>query len=597
MVANGLVILLLLVFIGIWARRAKGYGAFSAFLAMICVIAAGGIAFALWEPIAYAFLLKPGTEDFAWTLALILPFIVSLVILRLIVDSIVKSNVQLDDVTSFALAGVCAIVSGVVTTGMIVISVGFLRFPGEMLMWQPVESWRDGNLVYSKPLWVPVDKITAKLYEHLSFGSFDVGTPLATYQPDVHVQSGMVRMTFDGVCRNGIQPEDFEVKGHYVLAPGAGGTSILSDSNIPKRQTVVYFDGSEVVNGSTLHGYLMQFNSTAREKGGSIILTPAQLRLICEREDGTAIGIHPCAVVATPSGVSNAIQRFRFDFQNSVISSVGGGQTAEFAFEFIVPPGLTPLHLLVKNVRVDVVELAQQWAGDVQNPDGLQRDRSFATVEDRDAAIADRSLFTDAGLGTGSNIEYDNSEAETVSTNREGAEGLVVSAQFPRGYIINRSEKGGLTVVDNKIVDGRVSLTTEQVSGRPDRALQVRAFDPPSGTGIVQVEIFDSGRKSIYGRAVDRAQKVTEQPLLVDSNGNTYPAIGYIHDDGSTVEFRLTPQDLIRNLDSLPPISQSATGDIAQWLIFAPTRGVYITKFVLGNRVVAEFAGDGILVK
>ncbi|MCA9310491.1 MAG: hypothetical protein KDA21_04745 [Phycisphaerales bacterium] len=602
MFANALVILLLLVFVGVWARRAKGYGAFSAFLAMICVLAAGSVAFAVWEPLAYGVFLKPGMEDYAWALALLLPFIVSLVIFRLLVDSVVKANVQLDDITSFAIAGVCSLVSGVVTTGIIVIGVSFMRLPPEILMWQPVESRRDGNLVYERPLWVPVDKITAKIYEQLSLGAFDVATPLATYQPDVYVQAGMVRMTHDGVCRVGIQPDDFSVLGHYIVSPAPGETSIFQDTSPTgdtiRAQTVLYYDGSEAGNGSVLHGYLMQFKSTAREKGGSIIMTPGQLSLICQRDDdGTSVGIHPFAVVATPSGTSSAIKRFRFDFTDAVISSVGGGQTAEFGFEFAVPPGYQPLHLLVRNVRVDLQDLDRQWAADAQNPDGPQRLRTFATVEARDEAVRDRTLFTAAGLGAGPIQDLDASEAQTAAVTGEGSEGVSVTPQFPGGYILNRTDKGGLEVnANNEVIDGKVRVTRAQLKTRPDRDLQVRMFASTNDTAIVRVEIAQSGRKSLYGRALDRAEKVTATPMLVDSNGNMYPALGYIHDDGTEVEIRFTPQDTIRNLDTLPPISAAATGDQAQWLIFRPTKGVYIKKFILGNRVVVEFEGDGIKI-
>ncbi|MDI1290704.1 MAG: hypothetical protein PSX37_12235, partial [bacterium] len=67
----------------IWLTR----GFFSAFLHMICVVLAGGIAFAVWEPFAYLLLDKGRfLESTAWCLGLALPFTAALLVLRLICD-------------------------------------------------------------------------------------------------------------------------------------------------------------------------------------------------------------------------------------------------------------------------------------------------------------------------------------------------------------------------------------------------------------------------------------------------------------------------------------------------------------------------------
>src|SRR3954469_17265789 len=83
----------------IWLTR----GFFSALIHLICTIIAGAIAFAAWEPLSYWFLessSNSGIMSFvagvSWGLGLMVPFAVSLIVLRLIVDKLLPGNVVLE---------------------------------------------------------------------------------------------------------------------------------------------------------------------------------------------------------------------------------------------------------------------------------------------------------------------------------------------------------------------------------------------------------------------------------------------------------------------------------------------------------------------
>src|SRR2546425_1265370 len=101
-----------------WVWSARGF--FSAFLHMLCVIVAGALAFAFWEPLALWILSNDTSQggtwvDMAWGLALILPFAVILTIIRIACDKLVPFNLQFDGAANLIGGGACGAVSGTLT--------------------------------------------------------------------------------------------------------------------------------------------------------------------------------------------------------------------------------------------------------------------------------------------------------------------------------------------------------------------------------------------------------------------------------------------------------------------------------------------------
>src|SRR5690606_23553448 len=124
----------------IWLTR----GFFSAMINMVCVIVAGAIAFGVVEPLAYLILdaapergFMSIIRDAAWALALALPFAVSVVVLRLSVDKLLPHNTKLQGSADYAGGLVCGGASGVITAGIMVMSIGFLRVDTAFMGYQP----------------------------------------------------------------------------------------------------------------------------------------------------------------------------------------------------------------------------------------------------------------------------------------------------------------------------------------------------------------------------------------------------------------------------------------------------------------------------
>src|SRR5262249_3026843 len=118
----------------IWLTR----GFFSSLIHLVCTIIAGAIAFAAWEPISYWFLESSPNGGFmsfiagiAWGLGLVIPFSVSLILLRLVVDKLLPANVVLEPQLDYIGGGVCGVLSGAITAGILVISLSFFRLDSD----------------------------------------------------------------------------------------------------------------------------------------------------------------------------------------------------------------------------------------------------------------------------------------------------------------------------------------------------------------------------------------------------------------------------------------------------------------------------------
>ena len=103
----------------------------------------------------------------------------------------------------------------------------------------------------------------------------------------------------------------------------------------------------------------------------------------------------------------------------------------------------------------------------------------------------------------------------------------------------------------------------------------------------MQVDVGLQSRLSVLGRAFQTATGVVP-PILVDSLGRRYTAIGWVFDDGSNVEVRFTPGNPVRGISEIPSLSRART-DQRLVLRFRVNSNAEIRHFALGDRVIADF--------
>ncbi len=197
----------------IWLTR----GFFSALLNLMCVIAAGAIAFGVWEPLSLFFLAKAGTSgvgatlgDAAWALGLGLPFLVALALLRAVTDALLPSNAQCGTVGDYVGGGLCGLLAGIIVAGISIMSLSFLRVAPDFMGYKGMDYSISGAIKKNDSLWVPVDKLTAGLYAFTSKRSFSTSEPLAKWYPAVHEAGHELRLNFgDGRRATPSSPRTF----------------------------------------------------------------------------------------------------------------------------------------------------------------------------------------------------------------------------------------------------------------------------------------------------------------------------------------------------------------------------------------------------
>jgi uncharacterized membrane protein required for colicin V production len=573
----------------IWLTR----GFFSAMVNMVCVIIAGAIAFGVVEPLAYMILDSAPERGFAslirdasWAIALAVPFTLSVVALRLTVDKLLPHNTKVVSGADYAGGALCGAVAGVITAGVMVMTIGFLRVKTDFMGYQPVaytgQGGVKGNLERNKdPLRPYVDEWTAGFYERLSLTSLRPSRPLASYHPEFHELPGTLRFNFEeGKSRNTFARKDFTVTHYYTVGDTERGTPMndLTRDGWHKTssQGVIDLDGKRM-NQGYLAGFIIRFNSSAREGGrnAQILATNAQLRLVSESRDGrSSVATHPIAVIAQEDASDPEMARFWYDADHVTATSLGGSATPSMAFEFPLPPGYRPVSLYVKGARYEPPREPQQAFGDSESAGTQSRDLTIPTLAHGALNAAD----------------LDESHAVTVEIGGRSTQ-RVITASTALGFPIQKGQEQGLKTEavgrgGHAVVEGDQRLPVTR-GGHVDQNLRIDRFASTPDTVIVQVDVALNQPTAINGDAFDAAGRENSLYLL-DSNGIPYQAVGYVYEDSRMRHVRFTPGQPLKSADELPGLSP-ALGDQKLKLIFRCSYGGSVEKLVVGKYVVANF--------
>ncbi|MDX2119121.1 MAG: CvpA family protein [Planctomycetota bacterium] len=584
-----------------WMTR----GFLSSLLNLLCTVVAGAIAFAVWEYVGYFLVEQSPTRGFtnfigamAWSLALGGTFAVTLGILRLVTDSIVRNNAPAGKMGDYIGGGICGVFSGLIVSGITIMSIGMLRLDTELVGYNAM-AYKQGNVVRDHALWVPTDSLTAGFYGHLSRCAFasDTDRTLAGEYPNLADLPSTMRMTAgDGFARNWMAPDGVKLESRFSV--GEGGKLKLADllihhwadktGTIHKEdaQKVLDVDGKAPEEGASIQGFILAFNAGAKESTAQLVIGNAQVRLTIANDEGEVRDLYPIAAVIKADAAALQFARFRFDSEKLFITSAGADASPKFGFEFLVPQGFTPRALFVKNIRVDV-------SGETPKP------RLFATPRDRDNAIVDGSLMGQStsqslsgSAAATSSSSGDSSAAVAVAAGQGGIpNGVRVSNQLP--FVIQRGSEQGLELVEDKkntIRAGEMKLDQGMLrqGQNADNALRIDRLEASGDVGIVQLDVGPSAATSLLGKSAAMAEDVAP-PFLVDTNGTTYQAVGYIYQDGDIAALRYTPDDPIRGRSQLPVSLTRSRNDQKASFIFRVSAGVKIAQFRLGNKVVATF--------
>lgn len=596
--------------IGIMAGIAYSWGSrggFSSMLNCFCVLLAGAIGYGLWEHVATWLIQTAGPRgmsayfaDIAWGAGLALPFGIALAILRGLTDALLRKNLKFSPTGDWIVGCAFGAISGLVISGVSVQTISGMRVGSQALGYAAIQSDNGGNIQPGSGLILPTDRITAWLYSGLSRGTFASPTPMADWNPDPAVLAASTRASFsDGKGRNSIKNSDFEVIGRYVLDPAkmtpvpppprpanlpqgaptpppVDFSDLRADALDPGPQTVKLYDGSPADKSAKLHGIIVKFRAGAKERtSGQFIISNGQIYIIAEDDEGNRELFFPSAAVCKAEAGKVAIARFRYDSKDTHLASLGGDSETNWAFEFFIPPQFEPRAVVVKGTRVRL------------------DDDAFAPVEfenrlKRDALIAAGQLTSGKAGG-----QIDESRAQRVTAEGNSTPaGVSVNNQI--GVTLQDGTLGsGITVTNNRIVSGELTIDPKDTQARGlDQALRVDKFAHPEQVGLMRIDVGAAqGENSLLGAAVREAEadpKVPATPFVIDSNGVKYDAVGYVYQDSSKFNLKFAIGEPIRSTNDIPRLSRSRPDQRMQ-LIFAPTVGVEIVGWGVGNKLVAKY--------
>ncbi|MBO6514390.1 MAG: CvpA family protein [Phycisphaerales bacterium] len=584
MFMNILVIVFVLGIAYTWSVR----GVFNAMLHALCVLFAGAIAFAVWEPLALMLLGlsdAPIVEGMAWGVALILPFLIAMLALRVLTDKVITANIQNVKAIDYGGGAVFGLVTSIVTAGVLVIGLGYMRLPSTFLGYQPVwyAEGREGagSLVENQKLWIPVDTITASLYQNLSNGSMASAEPLAKWYPDLTLTGFAARINpGEGAARNAITEDAFDVQSSYVIGNTNGSTE--RDDTIGD-QAYMTIDGKSANSiAGYIAGYVVEFGAKAKEKGdkgGQVVVSNGQVRLLTQNnQDGSTNTVFPLAVISE-SSEQGKYGRWMFDGDDVFITSTGGKSRVPMGFEFYVPADETPLALYVKNIRVPV--------------DSIGEPKEYATSGERDRLVRTGRVLTGEQVAR----KFDLSNAVTIDPSNRTAQsgarfgdslGTVISSQIAK-------QRGLSLDDDNLVTQGEAKFDLSEEVGRSNapqgKKLRVDKFWYGQGLSMVHVKVGSEAEGGMLSEAAKTADG--DDPfMLIDSNDNEYEAVGYVYEDPASqiFEIRYTPGSTLEGINEsgFPRISQSKEGQKLS-LIFLVTSDVEIKYFTIGDTVLMRF--------
>ncbi|MDA1105153.1 MAG: hypothetical protein O2855_00995 [Planctomycetota bacterium] len=531
-----------LVFIALIAYWWANQGTFSAFLHLTCVILAGALTFAFWEPLSV--MLLPSLKDHAWSVSFLGLFAILLLVFRVAFDRLAPGNLNFPQWVNYVFGGAFGAAAGVLTVGMLIIGMGFTQSLDSLLGfygWTRVPENR-GQPYESQRLFLPAHQLTAGFFGMLSGGSLSPIKPtgLRDYYPDLaRTALSLHRDSWDsGQGKTSVNPADIKVTGFF-------------------------FDESYGFDDGTRGAYSLRlsFTSSAFDRGQGLTLSASQARLVGATTGGKRReSVYPVKFVEDVAGGSRGT--FAFDDVQCYATNPSGQQSAEVDLIFPKANLADVRFAMVKGLRLSLPVM-----------------QSASIVSQQAAGSSSARVPTLSSDGAPELAASDLSDQNSVSPLRIGinqASGLDI-----------REEKKGNWIEGGK---GDFKKTgTFSVS----RGQRVTGFVCPPDTAIVRLDVS----RDIATVDLDRLRKDLlpgERLLLVDDQDRGYAAAGYVWDRGEDVQVAFDPVQLFPKISDFPATASSGTHRL--WAVFIVPVGVTIKQVRVGQTVVGagEFLIKGL---
>ncbi|MEM6391998.1 MAG: hypothetical protein AAF797_04435 [Planctomycetota bacterium] len=544
-----LINLILLVFLlgaaFLWAT----YGLFSALIQLGIVIVAGALAFAIWEPLAEVLLGR--MPAVAWGVALLAPFALLLIGLRVAFDKLIKANVQTNNLLNQIGGGAVGLVAGYLAAGVALLGIAHLPMGDKILGYQPFQaSGFQTDAAPESDLWpgFQADRNASAFFTTLAAGPFSPtlsDANLATHRPNPYEAAHRIRLGPDPAAANTVAPDAVEVLGIVTASPSREELSrmiaysafdaIFQETSAESLEdfTVTAALADARVDNLRRPETLEQLGKGYGEEGKPGPLSDMLTKMaddLTERVGNTIAlelaGNRKLLLVPTRWSKSptsfDTDSRLRINPTQARLYFTGGSEPLEAA-----PPVAVSRVSAVRGGRI-LFSFADnsQVAGDTDTeelvfvfavPDGatpqllMLRNLRFELPEPKDISALQTAKLL------GAPAFADAPPAQPTSGQAAGIEGvsIEISNRLPRALGLNTTASSLRRNSDNNAL-----VSGEGLARKPTSSAPIRFIEVPAGDGMVRMQITPRVAQSMLGRARDRAASVHK--LHVRDNFDQY---------------------------------------------------------------------------
>lgn len=535
------------------------FGLFSGLINVFCTITAMAVGFGFAEPLNRLLtgfgLHSSYTEPFA----LVLLFVITLLVLRLLADRFIRGNVRVPMYLDWAGGGVCGFVIAQICVGVMVI--GFLLLPwgGRVAMYQPYERDAD-NLMdvnrevprvifHENALWLRSDRFAVGLFNLLSSGSLRGKTTFASVYPDYpqwvawtgnQVQQEALPAPLRDENRDGFDEAGLEVERWWDQTEALPEHVTRYRKVYPseRRSNPPYSPTAfRPEPGHKLIGLRLKLKKWSADVDGESAVhrfRPSNLRIVGDivRDGGER---EPAHYIATVLGGADP----RIGDNYRIVD-----MDENFSFIALNSNTIDAFFEVHERFQPRFVEYRRHARAPV------------TAANKSETPPADR-LALESAPGTGRGRARGRGVSRFIDTVIRNQSGDNNRLPFPIGLDHLR---GSADVRGRELISvspgSRISGFREDLLGAGQRVDRIAA---PEGMGICQIRVHTRKMESLPGQVLNFVASTVNQYRAIDVPGNEHPLAGYfavVKKDGKEyLEFFFTPEPLETGFDGMLKLS------------------------------------------
>lgn len=579
-------------------------GFFSALIMTVLTVCCCAAAVTTHEWIAVNALVPYWKPDFAHPLALGVTFGLSLLLLRLVFDRLIRRSCLLPAWVDRAGGGVCGLITAEIMVGMIAVCVQMIPFPdGSVLGYSRVTLVsRDrpaGEQVKSKgeaeeELWLRPDRFAMATASLLSGGIFSGQRSFYPDNPDVVQAVSWVNAVPATISRYA-KPKSIAIVATepvqfvYRMLPGN-----------EKNRTPTTYEPIDSNGDRELRMVRIQLQGGAKDERKTHTFTPRQIRVVGRMPDDTYKQFTPIAIQQEDATQPmNRHIRFIRDrgadwpIIDETVVPRGDDDQVELVFE--LPKGFEPSYLEYKRgaraaLSFDAAVHGRETPGRSKRteagPSAAPKDEKRPGGESPPSGTTSAPSTTPSTGSSGS--VPDSGRGGNVRRMTTQAGKSFFGDQLPLELKAYR-RIGDTEITRGKLVNGHLVGEVNAQAAGGDAA--VTKFEVPEGKRLLHLNTGFLQARSGLGRAISFAVAVAQNYTVIADRGNSYPLVGKyaIADIAGTrvieVQYGSEERGMIgASLGAFNRIKDDhLNGDYQLVLLFLVDPGVRITSFSTGG--------------